>query len=410
MRARFAAAIVLAVLVTAFSGWLLAAAASGARPEGDYRPNPTPTHVLQGAGADARRARLVRAASPRYLSPDPPGLHRPAALPAGHPLDGTMVQCRFMAEPARGTSAKFDCALEGGEVVKVKYGRNAEIHAEAAATRLLAILGYPADHVVIVPRIRCYGCPRFPFLTMKVLSLAQATGLLMPYGYDEGYTDFDWAAVERRFPAAAIETSSERGWAWWELRASIAPPAEIDALRLLAVFLAHWDNKADNQRLVCLASGSAIEEQGSGELANAGGAPGAAIEKACNRPVVMLQDVGATFGPAKVNLARWRDMPVWADRDTCLVSMRGLPSRGATFPDTRISEAGRELLARRLALLSDDDIRTLFAEARFPEFHAGTADEHDLAAWTAAFRHRVEQITRAGPCPRHGSEPETPPS
>ena len=31
-----------------------------------------------------------------------------------------------------------------------------------------------------------------------------------------------------------------------------APRAHVDALRLLAVFLAHWDNKAENQRLVCL--------------------------------------------------------------------------------------------------------------------------------------------------------------
>ena len=410
MRARLAAAVVLVVLVTAFSGWLFAAAASGISPDGDYRPNLTPIHLLEGTEADARRAQLVRAATPRHLSPDPLVLQPAAALPPGHPLDRAMVECRFIAEAARGTSAKFDCTLEGGEVVKVKYGRNAEIHAEAAATRLLTILGYPADHVLIVRRVRCYGCPRFPFLTMKVLSLAQATGLLMPYGYDEGYTDFDWAAVERRFPAPAIETGSARGWAWWELRDSMAPPAEIDALRLLAVFLAHWDNKGDNQRLVCLAPQSATEERESGELVRAGGAPSAAGEETCDRPVLMLQDVGATFGPAKVNLARWRSMPVWADRGACLVSMRGLPSRGATFPDARISEAGRQLLAQRLALISDDDIRALFAEARFPEFHAGTDDEHDLAAWTAAFRDRVEQITGAGPCPGPGGEPEAPPS
>ena len=43
-----------------------------------------------------------------------------------------------------------------------------------------------------------------------------------------------------------------QGWAWWELKDVNAPRVDLDALRLLAVFLAHWDNKADNQRLVCM--------------------------------------------------------------------------------------------------------------------------------------------------------------
>ena len=29
-----------------------------------------------------------------------------------------------------------------------------------------------------------------------------------------------------------------------------APRAEVDAFRILAAFLAHWDNKSQNQRLV----------------------------------------------------------------------------------------------------------------------------------------------------------------
>ena len=60
--------------------------------------------------------------------------------------------------------------LDGGEVVKVKYNRNPEIQAEVAATRLVSRLGFGADRVEIVPRLRCYGCPRFPFLTMRLLA------------------------------------------------------------------------------------------------------------------------------------------------------------------------------------------------------------------------------------------------
>ena len=379
------ATVVLAVLGAALSGWLLGAAATGARPQGNYRPRHAPVRLLTGADADARRSALVSAASPRHLVPDPLALGAAPALPAGHVLEGQLPSCRFLPEPATGTSSKFECVLDGGEVIKVKYGRNAEIHAETAATRLLTMLGYPADHMTIVPRIRCHGCPRYPFEVMRLLTLADATGLLAPYGYDRGYTDFEWVAVERRFPAPALETSTQAGWAWWELKHSQAPAAELDALRLLAVFLGHWDNKADNQRLICMDPAAAVTA--------------AADTDECGRPVLMLQDVGATFGPTKANLARWRDLPVWTDSRTCLVSMRGLPSHGATFPDAQISEGGRLLLAGRLALLTDADVRAMFASARFPEFYAGTSDERDLAAWTAAFRHRVEQIANAGPCP-----------
>src|SRR4029453_89355 len=51
----------------------------------------------------------------------------------------------------------------GGGRVKVKYGGTREIQAEVAASRLLARLGFGSDDMFIVPRVRCYGCPRLPF-------------------------------------------------------------------------------------------------------------------------------------------------------------------------------------------------------------------------------------------------------
>ena len=112
----------------------------------------------------------------------------------------------------------------------------------------------------------------------------------------------------------------------------------------------------------------------------------------------MLQDLGATFGPIKVNIAAWRDMPVWADRDSCTVSMKRLPYSGATFPDARISEAGRVQLAQALSAVSRDQIEAVFRDAHFPEFQSGTDDERDLEAWVSAFRHRVDQIVNRSPC------------
>ena len=91
-----------------------------------------------------------------------------------------------------------------------------------------------------------------------------------------------------------------------------APRAHVDALRLLAVFLAHWDNKAENQRLVCLS-------------------PTWTKGKPCPQPFLMLQDLGSDVwsaegrsrgvgargdleGPADVHrfdgrpATRWRDV------------------------------------------------------------------------------------------------------
>jgi hypothetical protein len=48
--------------------------------------------------------------------------------------------------------------------------------------------------------------------------------------------------------------------------------------------------------------------------------------------------------------------------------------------------------------ISEAQIERLFSDARFPQFQAGTSDERDLTAWTAAFRDRVRQIADAR-CP-----------
>ena len=332
--------------------------------------------TLEGGDAEARRAALMRRA--RLRLPDdfqiPPFDSQSS--------EGTL-ECLYLAKQADGTSAKFDCVLADGRPIKVKYGRNPEIHAETLATTLMTTLGYPSDRVVIVPRVRCFGCPRYPFATMQLLQFVGAGTLLAPHGFEGGYTDFTWVAVEHRFPAAAIEAPAHTGWAWFELRDSSAPTADIGALRLLAVFLAHWDNKADNQRLVCL---DAVRPEDDGAAD-------------CVEPLAMLQDLGSTFGPSKLNVATWSGEPVWKDRARCLVTMRHLPYHGGTFGDVQIPEAGRQQLARRLTALTDSDIREMLLDARVPHFQSGTDDTRDLEAWMSAFRSRIGQIADGARCP-----------
>ena len=115
------------------------------------------------------------------------------------------------------------------------------------------------------------------------------------------------------------------------------------------MFLAHWDNKADNQRLVCQAPFD--PEKG----------------ETCAQPFLLLQDVGSTFGPSKVDLDAWKKSPIWEDRATCLTSMQELPYDGATYGEARISEEGRRFLADMLAKLSDRQLTDLFTSSRFDD-------------------------------------------
>ena len=147
------------------SAWLFAAEARGRLPSGQYDASlrvdwlVTPEHA-----AAIRRDAFMRAgvrlpgplrgirppAARAFTARDPADREGPPRTQEFDPPEP--LTCRYRAQPPSGTSAKFDCVLDGGEIVKVKYGRNPEIHAEAAATALLRALDYPADIVAIVER------------------------------------------------------------------------------------------------------------------------------------------------------------------------------------------------------------------------------------------------------------------
>ncbi len=181
-----------------------------------------------------------------------------------------------------------------------------------------------------------------------------------------------------------IEVGEDRGWRWDELNGISravggATPAEIDAFRLLAVFLGHWDSKAENQRLLCV-----------GEPVTGDG---------CRRPVAMIQDLGASFGPKKLNVGHWEATPIWDDAATCRVSLRHLPDGVQTFPDIRISEAGRRFLGSRLARLTPRQVRSLFGGAHIEQFAAPDAESRSADRWAAAFATKVRAITERSSCP-----------
>jgi hypothetical protein len=191
--------------------------------------------------------------------------------------------------------------------------------------------------------------------------------------------------VEQKFAARPIESDAQEGWAFFELDSidpsrGGAPRAHVDALRLLAVFLAHWDNKAENQRLVCL---SERWPQGGN----------------CPEPFLLMQDVGSTFGPRRVDLKGWETSAIWVDRAACKLSMDTLPYGGGTFGPTRISERGRRFLGRLLEQLSDAQLTDLFTSARFDKPRTALTETSAVSEWVRVFKSRVRTISEGPQCP-----------
>ena len=298
------------------------------------------------------------------------------------------ITCTFEITQLGGTAPKFDCKSESGERLRIKYGTSPEVPSEVASAKLLHALGFGSDNVTIVEKVRCYGCPAEPFVTMKTLGFAGAQKLYEKVMDPKDYKDFEWAAVERRHSGRAIEPEEVEGWAFFEHdlidpKKGGAPRAHVDALRLLAVMLSHWDNKSENQRLVCLSEKDWPE----------GGR--------CSKPFAMMQDIGSAWGPRKVDLPEWEKAPMWSDRASCTISMDALPYHGATFTPVKISEAGRQHLGGLLSQLSDQQIEDLFKSARFDQ-KTGMLSQHSapIPDWVRVFKSKVTQITDGPPCPQ----------
>lgn len=347
-------------------------------------PPEAPSRIKKKVVTEKERAdTLARAAV--WLKPGVEISRANLGPPADQPQS---MACKFILEAPGGTAPKFDCVLDSGERIRVKYGRTPEIPSEVAATRLLHALGFGTDNVVLVENLRCFGCPKEPFFTMKAVDFTKAEGLYRTLVNYDTFEDFEWALIERKHDARPFGTDNVEGWAFHELNQideakGGAPRAHVDALRLLAVFLAHWDNKPENQRLVCLSQQDWPD----------GGR--------CDTPFAMLQDLGGDFGPRKVDLGGWQAAPIWGNRETCLATMQSLPYEGATFEPVQVTEAGRRHLASLLGQLSDDQLQDLFEGARFDKKKSWlTAHAKPIADWVRVFKNKVREISEGAPCPQ----------
>ncbi|HEY7293308.1 MAG TPA: hypothetical protein VH583_25960 [Vicinamibacterales bacterium] len=294
---------------------------------------------------------------------------------------GATVTCDYVDEKTEGHSPKFDCAIDGHDKVKVKYGRdNGEVYAEVAATRLLWALGFGADREYPV-HVVCRGCP-------EKIRHERAVDA-------DGATLFDVAAIQRKMAGHELVGPEGRGWAWYELdwvdpAEGGAPRAQRDALKLLAVVLQHSDSKREQQRLTCVDD----VREGKGDRKH-GHAP-------CSETFMLINDLGATFGHAdvfnrnaesSVNLSAWAKTPVWKDSDRCVGNLT--ESWSGTLNDPPITEEGRRFLAGLLTQLTDRQIHDLFDVSRFPlrtHLLEGRSEAESEQAWVDAFKKKIDQI------------------
>jgi hypothetical protein len=307
----------------------------------------------------------------------------------------TEVACKYVEPRIRSTghSPKFKCKLpKNNETVRIKFGSK-EANAEVAGTRLLWALGFYSDKNYPV-RLKCLGCPG------KNPSKPSS---------DEARLDrlLEDTVLEENFEGKEIGVYPDQGWNWQEIelvdeKIGGASRAEIDALKLLAVFMQHTDSKHEQQRLACYP-----------EDMNYWGK-----EIVCERPVLMIQDLGETFGKggeeitdeSAMNFGAWSKQDIWNESKEAEFSAKNQGARvcignltsaefaeGDGLSDPIISEDGRQFASNLLNQLSDHQIADLFRAARVEKLNQTIEEQGNkrtvmIEDWVEAFKKKQQQI------------------
>ena len=306
-------------------------------------------------------------------------------------LPDSEVECHYLEEHGEvvGATPKFKCQLQDSDqIVRIKFSRR-ETFAEVAGTRLLWALGFYSDKNYPV-KLRCYGCPQFD--PSKPSDSQKRMERVIPD-----------AVMEQNFEGEEIAQFPDQGWRWEEIdrvdpASGGSTAAEVDALKLLAVFLQHSDSKPPQQRLGCFAKDLGWHES----------------KRTCKRPVMMIQDLGATFGAGGTKIGAfsamyykgWERVQIWNiekedayQRETghrvCFGRLTSAFDNGLIDP--QISEDGRKFLAGLLNQLSDDQIRDLFRAARADQTDETIVENEretrvTIEHWLEAFKRKRNQI------------------
>ncbi len=266
-----------------------------------------------------------------------------------------------------GMSPKFKCRDAKGKDFKVKYGGTGDVMAEVASSWLLTAIGAYADRMYPV-RLNCPDCPSDPFKSEK----------------DRGaWQQGQMVAIEDKI-GERIEYKPNSGIGFDEFYL-LKDPVGAEALNGMAQFLSNSDNKADNQAIACQKKDTVAGPDG---------------KAACANPVVYLQDMGISFGGrgwyhnSRMNFDKWAKEKMWDDPRACVLhlnathtsSLNGIDPIGRDLH--QIGEQARQMMIRRLGLLSRAQLVDLFAAARAPQ----REPYHTAEEWADLFLKKVDQL------------------
>jgi hypothetical protein len=270
-----------------------------------------------------------------------------------------------------------------------------EVFTEVAASRILWVLGFPADHVYPLGSAACIGCTADPFGSNLKDNIASLK---------DGPSIFKVVSAERETPWERINPEGDETWSWSDAAKFYADGewthqqrVEYDAYRL-ALGLFHYHNAiAQQNRLACA--------QWAPEMA---GQP-----RVCQRPMIFVQDLGSTFGKAKGatdlfgtnprgSFSDWESQTVFTNPQSCEL-------RATLDGNKHVLKEAQELMIQRLGRLDPQTVRTIFSVARFQmmdqkQLHrlrdsgSQSPEEAALDEWTNTLLKRIQEIKSATNC------------
>ena len=333
-----------------------------------------------------KTAKIYREPDPGYdpvLGYNPANGPRPGAPPVDENGRAKPVNCVANKDesPGSGTTPKFHCSVQGvtgenGKPVRYKVKphfkgqapekRNGEVYGEFLSSRFSKAVGFFADDEWIAD-VTCQDCEKAltkPFQGAPWSPFQPAVGIELPLG--EGID----VKCNHKAGGALAESLTK-------LAENGASRAEIDAFKLWLAFIDHGDTKADNQTFACLKS----EKDGNTRICEPGQA------------VYYVSDMGSTFGFSSSSESKAR-LDNWRKKDPIKVSGEQCTANAKSVGDTKISEAGRKLLADNLQRLLDAEQQN-HTITRVFEASRNAERDRPAAEWTAEFVRKARMIIDA---------------
>jgi hypothetical protein len=242
--------------------------------------------------------------------------------------------------PGAGTTPKFHCSVPGnvdaeGNLVRYKVKphfkgqspdkRNGEIYGEFLSSRFSKALGFFADDEWVAD-VSCPDCTKsltkgYQGASFTGFEPAAGIELSLGQGIDVDCNDKDAGSL-----SGSLKKILENG----------GSRAEVDAFKLWLAFIDHGDTKDDNHKFACLNS----TKGGDAKVCQPG------------EVVFYVSDMGSTFGFSSSSEKKAR-LSTWRGKDPIKVSGGSCSSTAKSIGDSKISEAGRQLLAKNLQRLLD---------------------------------------------------------